>query len=144
MKEKLIKISFLGDIMCEMPLLHASKISNDKYNFDKVFANMKEVFQESDYVIGNLETVCAGKNYGYTNHIYSFNTPSEFIKSIKSSGIDIVTTATNHSLDRGVTGLIENLKTLEDNDLKNIGTYKDKKSSDQLFIEEINGSKIAF
>src|SRR5690625_616545 len=128
MKEKLIKISFLGDIMCEKPLLHASKISNDKYNFDKVFANMEKVFQESDYVVGNLETVCAGKKFGYTNHIYSFNSPSEFIESIKKSGVDLVTTATNHSLDRGVPGLIENLKVLEDNDLKSIGTYKDKKS----------------
>lgn len=143
MKEKLIKISFIGDIMCEMPLLNASKIGQDKYNFDKVFANMGEVFQKSDYVVGNLETICAGKNYGYTNHIYSFNTPSEFIKSIKDSGIDLVTTATNHSLDRGISGLIENINTLDKSCLKNVGTYKDMKSNDKLFIEEIKGIRIA-
>src|SRR5690625_3985634 len=144
MKDKLIKISFLGDIMCEMPLLRASKVGKGQYHFEKVFDNMKEKFQESDYVVGNLETISAGKDYRYTNHIYSFNTPSEFIESIKISGIDLVTTATNHSLDRGVSGLIANLNTLDRYDLKNDGTYRDKKRSEELFIEEINGSKIAF
>src|SRR5690625_470960 len=99
--------------MCEKPLLKASHIKNNEYNFDKVFEVMKPTFEKSDYVIGNLETISAGNELGYTNHIYSFNTPKQFIRSIKDSGIDMVTTATNHSLDRGIKGLKENLLTLE-------------------------------
>lgn len=142
--ERLIKISFTGDIMCEMPLLHASRIKEREYNFDKVFSNMIDVFQESDYVVGNLETICAGENHEFTNHIYSFNTPNEFIAAIKNSGIDLVTTATNHSLDRGLSGLIENLNTLDKYKLKNIGTYRDKENSERLFVEKIGDLKIAY
>ena len=106
MKNGIVKISFIGDIMCELPLLKASKNKNG-YNFDKVFANVTDIFKESDYIVGNLETICAGEELELTKHLFSFNTPESFISSIKKSGIDMVTTATNHSLDRGIEGLIK-------------------------------------
>lgn len=142
--ESLIKISFTGDIMCEMPLLKASKVSKDKYNFENVFVHMKEVFAESDYVVGNLETICTGAKNKLTDHIYSFNSPVEFAESVKNAGVDLVTTATNHSLDRGVEGLIDNLEVLDNIQLENIGTYRNKKDSETIFIKKINGVKIAY
>lgn len=143
MKKDIIKISFIGDIMCEKPLLKAS-LKKGEYNFDIVFENMKSKFQESDYVVGNLETVCAGKDLGYTNHIYSFNTPDEFINSVKKSGIHMVTTATNHCLDRGVEGLKRNLIVLKKYGLENIGTYSKKEDKYQTFVKEFQNLKISF
>src|SRR5699024_1336428 len=140
--ESLIKISFTGDIMCEMPLLKASTVSNDKYNFENVFVHMKEVFAESDYVVGNLETICTGAKNKLTDHIYSFNSPVEFAESVKNAGVDLVTTATNHALDRDVKGLLDNIDVLEDIQLENIGTYKDKESSQEIFIKKTDGLKV--
>lgn len=142
--DNLIKVSFLGDIMCEMPLLKASRIKGDEYDFDSVFVEMKPLLKQSDYVVGNLETICAGKQFGYTNHIFNFNTPEQFIKSIKNSGIDMVTTATNHALDRGVEGLKRNLETLDKYNLENTGTYLTKEDSEQIFYKDIDGVRIAF
>jgi len=142
--DDLIKVSFLGDIMCEMPLLKASYIKDNEYNFDDVFKEMKSLFKQSNYVVGNLETICAGKEFGYTDHIFNFNTPEQFIESIKNSGIDMVTTATNHSLDRGVEGLKRNLDTLNKYNLENTGTYLTKEDSEKVFYKEIDGIKIAF
>ena len=142
--KELIKISFIGDIMCEMPLLHASHIKNDEYNFDDVFKEIKPIFEQSDYVVGNLETICAGKELEYSNHIYSFNTPDQFVQSIKNSGINLVTTATNHSLDRGVEGLKRNLETLNKYEVENTGTYLTKEQREKIFYKEIDGVKVAF
>jgi len=143
-EDNLIKVSFLGDIMCEMPLLKASHVESDDYNFDAIFKEMQTIFEQSDYVVGNLETVCAGKELRYTNHVYSFNTPDQFIESIQKSGIDMVTTATNHSLDRGVEGLKRNLETLNKYNVENTGTYLTKEDSEKIFYKEIGGVKIAF
>lgn len=143
MKNGIVKISFIGDIMCELPLLKASKNKNG-YNFDKVFENVKNIFEESDYVVGNLETICAGKEFGYTKDLFSFNSPVEFVESIKKAGIDMVTTATNHSLDRGVEGLLKNLDILDKYELKSIGTYRNKQERERIFIENFDGLKIAF
>ena len=106
------KITIIGDIMCEPRLLKASK-SKGHYNFDGVFQNVKDLFKESDYVIGNLETPLAGKEKGYTNGLFSFNTPDEFADAVKASGIDLVTTANNHCFDRGIDGMIRTLEVLE-------------------------------
>ena len=50
------KISFTGDIMCERPLLSASR-SDKKYDFDFVFHGVKDKLRESDLVVGNLVSI---------------------------------------------------------------------------------------
>ena len=52
-------------------LLSASR-SDKKYDFDFVFHGVKDKLRESDLVVGNLETVFAGEEAGYTNDVYSF------------------------------------------------------------------------
>lgn len=143
-ENKTLKITFTGDIMCEMPLLKGAKITKADYNFDYVFSGTKSLFSKSDYIVGNLETICADEKYGFTQDIYSFNTPISFAKSIKEAGVDLVTTATNHSLDRGVPGLINSLESLERVGLKSIGTYKEESDRDKPFVEEIKGVKVGF
>ena len=49
----------------------------------------RQTLRESDLVVGNLETVFAGEEAGYTNDVYSFNTPDRFVCSMKSAGIDL-------------------------------------------------------
>ena len=78
MKEKKVKISFLGDIMCEKPFLDAAKKRDGSYEFSTAFKGMKEICSQSDYVVANLETPFAGKDKGYTNEFYLFNTPDSF------------------------------------------------------------------
>ncbi|MDU7551917.1 MAG: nucleoside-diphosphate kinase [Streptococcus mitis] len=55
-----MRISFTGDIMCELPTLRKSKIKN-QYNFDGILSR-SDIFGKTDYLVGNLETVLAGKN----------------------------------------------------------------------------------
>ena len=40
------------------------------YDFDFVFHGVKDKLLESDLVVGNLETVFAGEEAGYTNDVY--------------------------------------------------------------------------
>ena len=77
MKRELIRITFVGDIMCERPLLKAY-FMNKGYDFRPVFEATKKLFNESDFVIGNLETVFAGKEVGYTKKSSSFRASCSF------------------------------------------------------------------
>lgn len=142
-KKDLIKITFTGDIMCEMPLLKKT-YDQGQYDFDLLFENVQPIFLKSDFVVGNLETICAGKELGYTNQIYSFNTPASFLNAIKKSGIGMVSTATNHALDRGIIGLKRNLHKLKESGIDSIGTYISKESRDQIYIKKISGMNISF
>ncbi len=140
---KRIKISFIGDIMCEKPLLKTAR-KHGGYNFDPVFEQVKDLFQESDYVVGNLETVCAGKKADFTNHIYSFNTPDSFIETIKNAGIDMVSTANNHCLDRGVEGLKRTIQLLSKHGVESIGTCLSEKERNSFVVKDFGGMRVAF
>lgn len=137
-----IKISFLGDIMCERPFLKAAKIKQHDYDFDQAFSSLKTLNGKSDYVIGNLETVCAGETRGYTKELYSFNTPDTFISALKKCGIDFVSTANNHCLDRGLDGLRRTLDVLDSKGIQHTGTYRSRKESEHACIIEVMGLKL--
>ena len=71
-----MKLTVLGDIMCEPSVLNAARQADGSYDFSGVFAKVKPMLAESDYVISNLEFPMAGEaNGGYTNTYYVFNSP---------------------------------------------------------------------
>ena len=57
------KITILGDIMVEPPFMQQVE-DNGEYDFKPSFAPLKTILEESDYVIGNLETPLAGPESG--------------------------------------------------------------------------------
>ena len=138
----IIKLSFVGDIMCEKAQLLASK-EKGKYNFDKMLEEIKGYLQQSDYVIGNLETPIS-KIAGYTNDLYCFNTPEEFLKALKDANFNLLITANNHCLDRGIVGLNKTMEKIKKYNMDYVGTYKNKKESKNTTIKKINGVKVAF
>ena len=133
----MVKITFLGDIMCEGPLLKAAHKEDGTYDFSECFQGICGLLTEADYVIGNLETPLSGEEAGYTKteDLYSFNTPIEFAEAVKEMGMDLVLTANNHCCDRGIEGLIKTLETLEQCGLNHTGTYKSEEDSEPFYFE---------
>jgi len=140
----MIKISFVGDILCQRWLLKASKKKNGSFDFTPVFQNMKDIFAASDYVVGNLETVCATGKNRYTNEFYSYNSPDSFLDAVAGSGIDMVTCANNHCLDRGCDGLYRTLSLLDTAGIQRTGAYLPTEDWKEPLIIELHGKKIAF
>ncbi len=137
-----VRITFIGDIMCEKPLQQAY----EKYGaevFFRVFSRTKPLFARSDYVVGNLETVFGGAAFPYTRELYRFNTPDAFAEALARSGVDLVTTAANHCLDCGVPGLIRTLDVLDRCGTAHTGTFR-VPSERRVFVTERNGSRVAF
>ena len=63
-------------------------------------------------------------------------------RSLKSAGFDIVTTANNHSLDRGPDGVERTLKFLELQGLVTKGTARSAAEADEAVIVERNGIRL--
>lgn len=135
-----LKITFVGDVMCE-PLMIKAAEQKSGYNFDFVFKNVQELFSESDYIVGNLETPLAGKLAGYTKELFSFNAPNEFADAVKKAGFSLVITSNNHCVDRGFAGLIHTIQVLDEKGINHLGTWIDKRP--EAFYFEKNGQRIA-
>lgn len=63
---------------------------------------------------------------------------------MKQCGIDLVTTANNHALDRGYEGLVRTINTLSAAGLMQTGTFSSQAGRDTPCIADVSGIKIGF
>ena len=138
-----IHIAVIGDIMAHRPNFQNAYSSTDKkYDFSNVFKNIKSYVSDADVAIGNLETTFAGKDRGY-NGYPTFNTPDELATNLKDMGIDMVSTANNHCMDKGYTGLTRTLDVLDKAGIDHTGTSRSKEEQNTILVKDVNGIKMA-
>ena len=78
------------------------------------------------------------KNAGYSN------SPDSLATSLKNIGVDVISTAGNHCLDMGFSGLSRTIDVLDDADISHLGTYKSQEDQDKILYKYVKGIKIAF
>lgn len=139
-----IHLMAIGDAMCHSQnYKDAYRSSTGTYDFSHMFANVREQISSADVAIGNLETTFAGEAKGYSG-FPTFNTPDALGKALKDMGVDVLSTANNHSLDKGYAGLSRTLDVLDEIGISHMGTYRSSEEQDTILIKDVNGIKFAF
>ena len=137
-------LTAIGDIMCHnTQYLDAYNDETGEYDFSYVFDDISLYTKTADICIGNLETTFAGEDVGYSSYP-TFNTPDSLAYELKDIGVDVLSTAGNHALDKGFNGLSRTIDVLNDADISHLGTYKSKEEQDKTLIKYVKGIKIAF
>lgn len=140
--ERRVSFVFVGDIMFHGSQIKAAKIEGSKYDFSPSFCYVSSILKEADFAAGNLETTFGGEPYsGYP----AFSAPDTIAWFLKQAGFNVLTTANNHSSDKGRKGLNGTLKTLDRLDFIHTGIFFDEKSKEinhPAYLEK-NGLKIA-
>jgi len=143
-KSTTFTLTALGDILCHnTQYWDAYNSSTDEYDFSYVFDDIKSYTSASDITIANLETSFAGKDVGYSNYP-TFNSPDSLATALKGIGIDIISTAGNHALDKGFSGLCRTIDVLDTNGIEHLGTYKTEEDQKKLLFKNIKGLNVAF
>lgn len=141
------RIMCAGDLMCE-PVMSRAVFHNDKFFFETCFAQVKKVFEASDFAIANLETsVAPDYPYAIDKHKlddrYHCNAPFEYLEALRYASLDAVTMANNHACDTGVDGLRTTIENVQNSGLIHTGAFTS--AEDQRYIlADINGIKVAF
>ncbi len=113
-EDTVINLVATGDVMCHTTNFNAAYNKENKtYDFSPVFTNVAKYISKADIAIGNLETTFAGEDRGYTGYP-TFNSPAELGIALKNIGIDVLSTANNHSLDKNYTGIVSTLDKLDE------------------------------
>ena len=107
------------------------------------FQDVKRYFEGYDFVIGNLELTFGGPDREYAS-FPCFNTPDSFLDAVKDAGFNLLTTANNHSMDTGETGLKRTISQLDAYDIDHAGTYASQEARDTIYTKEVNGINFAF
>lgn len=138
----MLKLTFTGDIMSSKLNNSACMTADGKFDYSRIISGID--FADSDYVCGNLETPITDQPNEYTDSHTRFNTPVEFLDSLKKIGFDFFSLANNHIMDRGISGIKNTIRHLKRYHFDYSGAYLTAEDSHNLFIKEIKGVKIAF
>lgn len=135
---------FAGDVMIHDSQIESAYHSNkDIYCFRSCFEMLKPILEKTDLAVVNLETTLAGRDKIYTGYP-SFNSPESLALALKEAGFNLVSTANNHSLDRGSYGVKKTLFHLKEAGLEPFGTYQSWVKREKPLIVDVNGIKAAF
>lgn len=129
-----IRLSFLGDIMFEK---YSLERNHEKTDFKAMLRGIKPLLKKTDILIGNVETTFSGKDKGYTNEMYSFNTPDNAIEGLKEINLDYAIITNNHILDRGMEGRKRTIQKLSENNIKVLA------KDDKVDVLEYKGIKFS-
>ena len=141
-----VTLAAVGDIIVHDSQLKAAwRPEKDAYDFDMSFTLVQSLLGNADLTLANLETTLPGRPELYSGYP-RFGTPDALASALKNAGVDLLTTANNHALDKGKWGLLRTLDMLDSLGFYHIGTYRDTVEYWQnriLYIEK-NGLKLAF
>lgn len=139
-KEEKAKVSL---VMVGDALIHSS-VYNDAYNngvydFTNMLEYIKPIVSEYDLAFYNQETILGGTSIGLSDYP-TFNTPWEFGDAMLDAGFNIVNLATNHTLDRGTTGVEKSCEywNSKKEDILFAGSYCNEEDASEIKVFEKN------
>ena len=122
----------------------AYRIGNGTYDFTGMVEPLRKYVEKYDLRYYNQESMLGGTELGL--YCYPlFNSPQEFGDAMVGLGFNMVSTANNHSLDMGETGIQKSLEYWNAQEgVINAGTYTSWEDQQVLPVYEINGITYTF
>ena len=112
-----------------------------KYDFTSILTDIKEIVSKYDLAYYNQETILGGTEIGLSSYP-SFNSPYEVGDAMIDAGFNIVSLATNHTLDRGEAAILNSRNYWNSKkDVMAVGSYSSMDERNSTDIREVNGIK---
>jgi poly-gamma-glutamate synthesis protein (capsule biosynthesis protein) len=142
-----IDLVMVGDILAHEGVYKSGYFDDGTVNFDHIFANVKDDIQAADIAIVNQEVVLGGIELGLSGYP-CFNSPYELGDALVNAGFNVVLHATNHALDKGITGIDNTLNFWRENhpEIAVLGIHDESftdYSTQDIYVYEQEGVKIA-
>ena len=139
-KEFKLTLVMAGDALVHDRLYNAAK-KDDTYDFKPYLKLIKEKIKDYDLAYYNQETILGGTSIGLSSYP-SFNSPWELGDAMVDTGFNLVSLATNHTLDRGEKAVLESRKYWNSQkDVYAMGSYssfEEKKELENKIFEKNN------
>ena len=139
-----ISVVMVGDVLLHEPITESGLADGGTRNYDHLFANVKSAVEKADLALVNEEVILGGEEIGFSGYP-RFNGPYEIADAEAAAGFDVILQATNHALDKGKDGLLNDLDYYHTHfpELSVTGIYDSKEARDTICVREVGGVKIA-
>ena len=106
------KIFMVGDALIHWGVYNDALQSDGSYDFTPQLEYIKPISSKYDLAYYNQETVLGGTELGVSSYP-RFNTPQEEGDAFIDAGFNMVSLATNHTMDKGETGVLNSVAYLK-------------------------------
>lgn len=128
----------VGDALIHSAIYYDA-LSNGVYDFNYIFTEVKPIIEKYDLKYYNQETILGGTSLGLSSYPL-FNSPQEVGDAFMNMGFNLVSLATNHTLDYGERGMLSSLEYWgKQEGVIAAGSYESEESRTTPRIMEVNG-----
>jgi poly-gamma-glutamate synthesis protein (capsule biosynthesis protein) len=137
-----------GDVLIHPPVWEQAAADSHAagragYDFGPIYASVAATTRTADLAICEMETPLAppgGPFQGYP----TFSAPPQVLTALRGAGYDSCTTASNHTIDQGFSGLKRTLDELDAAGLRHTGSARTPaEAARPLIIRMANGARVA-
>ena len=141
-----VSLVMVGDNLIHSSIYKDAKrlAGGNGYDFKPIIEYIKEKVQNYDLAYYNQETVLGGSELGVSDYP-TFNSPQEAGDAMLDAGFNLVSLATNHTMDRGEKAVLASNEYWKkhENEALAVGTYSSEEERNKVQIREKNGIKYA-
>lgn len=112
------------------------------YDFRRMLAAAKPMAEKADLAICHMETVY-GPDGGPFRGYPLFQSPPQLARSVKETGYDSCSTASNHTLDAGAGGVRRTLDAMDEAGLRHVGSARSAAESHRPATMRAGGAHVA-
>lgn len=146
-KEYNVSLFMVGDALIHSAIYQDAKQADGSYDFKPMLEVIKPISSTYDLVYYNQETVLGGTELGLSNYP-RFNSPYEVGDAFIDAGFNMVSLATNHTMDKGEVGVTNSVNYWKSK--KDSVVYSgqwisaEEREAETAQVYEKNGIKYAF
>lgn len=135
-------LSAIGDVLIHDSVYWDAETESG-YDFAPMFDIVKPYLEKSDITVANSESIIGGSDIGVSSYP-SFNSPYEVGDALKAVGVDVVTMANNHTLDRGEKAITNAINYWDQIGMAHTGSALSQKESENIITLTENEITFSF
>ncbi len=143
-QEEQEKVTSLSMVMVGDNLIHSSvykeaarQANGTGYDFKPLISYVKDIVKDYDLAYYNQETVLGGTKLGLSDYP-TFNSPQEAGDAMIDAGFNLVSLATNHTMDRGEKAILSSREYWNTKDVLAVGSYSSTEERNEVIIKTKN------
>ena len=138
------QLFMVGDALIHSAIYEDAELSDGTYDFKPMLEYIKPISSKYNLSYYNQETILGGADLGYSNYPM-FNSPDAVGDAFIDAGFNLVSLATNHTMDMGETGVRHSVNYWsKQNNVIWDGQRISQEDRDKVRIYECNDIKYAF
>lgn len=139
-----VELVMVGDVLLHTRVSDSGMQPEGSYQYDHLFANVKEKVERADLALVNQEVILGGAELGLSGYP-CFNGAYEVGDSLVDAGFDVILHATNHALDKGKKGLLNCIHFWKEQypQIGVLGIHETQEEADNIYVVSVNEIQIA-